>query len=241
MRETLEAEGFTLNIPFDLNDSIEVGGTRTFEVSFEATKEGEFRDSVGVGDDCFYQYKTLVQASVGTPIINVSDVDFGDRTVGVEGSYMIATVQNTGTTTLAITGYTGPTLGVYRTDLGDLNISETNPWIIGVQETAQFRVWFNPVAEQSYPDSIVFMSDASSIDSVCLITGIGIKPQLQVTGENWGPKRVHLPKYDTYTYQTFGYPYPSATGAIVLSNPGSKEVTINQIKLSKICVGVHLR
>ena len=231
MRENLAAEGFTLNIPFDLNDSIEVGGTRTFEVSFEATKEGEFRDSVGVGDDCFYQYKTLVQASVGTPIINVSDVDFGDRTVGVEGSYMIATVQNTGTTTLAITGYTGPTLGVYRTDLGDLNISATNPWIIGVQETAQFRVWFKPDAEQSYPDSIVFISDASSVDPVCLIKGRGIRPQLQVTGENWGPKRVHLPKYDTYTYQTFGYPYPSATGAIVLSNPGSKEVTINQINV----------
>ncbi len=232
MRNELESQGFSIVIPFDINVPMGIEESRTFLVKFKATKEGKFRDSVGVGDSCFYQYKSLVQASVGTPIIHVSDVDFGDRTVGVEGSYMIATVQNTGTTTLAITGYTGPTLGVYRTDLGDLNISATNPWIIGVQETAQFRVWFKPDAEKSYPDSIVFISDAGrEVDPVCEITGRGIRPQLQVTGENWGPKRVHLPKYDTYTYQTFGYPYPSATGAIVLSNPGSKEVTINQINV----------
>ena len=232
VRENLAAQGFTLDIPFDLSDSLGIGETRTFDVTFTAPREGEFRDSIGVGDDCFYQYKAIVRASVGTPIINVSDIDFGEKTVGEEWGPMIVTIKNSGTTSLAVTGYTGPTLGVYRTDLGDMNISASNPWIVGINQTVQFRVWFKPDAEISYPDSIVFESDAGRIeDPVCEIRGIGIKPQLQATGENWGQKRVHLAKYDTYTYQTFGYPYPSPTGAIVLNNPGTKEVLIHQINV----------
>ena len=232
MRENLADQGFTLDIPFDLNDSLEVGETRTFNVTFEGKKAGEYKDSIGTGDNCFYQYKAIVRASVGTPIINVSDIDFGQRTIGIEGTPMIATIQNTGSSSLAITGYTGPSLSVYRTDLGDLNISPDNPLIIDVNETVNFKVWFKPDAEQTYLDTIVFISDAGTvIDPLCLIRGVGIKPQLQATGENWGPKRAHLTKYDTYTYETFDYPYPSPTGAIVLSNPGTKSVSISQINV----------
>jgi len=232
VREKLADQGFTLNIPFDLSDSLDVGESRTFEVTFTAPREGEFRDSIGVGDDCFYQYKAIVRASVGTPIINVSDVDFGEKTVGEEWGPMIATIKNNGSTSLAITGYTGPTLGVYRTDLEDMNISADNPLIVGINQTVQFRIWFKPDAEQSYPDSIVFISDAGRVnDPVCMIQGVGIKAQLEATGENWGEKRAHLAKYDTYTYQTFGYPYPSPTGAIVLRNPGTKDVSILQINV----------
>jgi len=177
MRNELESQGFSIVIPFDINVPMGIEESRTFLVKFKATKEGKFRDSVGVGDSCFYQYKSLVQASVGTPIIHVSDVDFGDKTINTEGIPMTATIQNTETVSLAITGYTGPTINVYRTNLEDLSISETNPWIIGAEETATFKIWFKPDAEQSYPDSIVFISDAGSVvDPVCLISGKGVKP-----------------------------------------------------------------
>jgi hypothetical protein len=95
----------------------------------------------------------------------------------------------------------------------------------------QFQIWFQPDAVKSYPDSIVFISDAGyNIDPVCLIEGEGIEPQLEATGDDWGKRRAHLTKYDTYQYYKFT-PYPSPSGAIVLKNDGSKEVSINKINI----------
>ncbi len=228
-RESLASQGFKLSYNFDINQPLLPQDTRTFTITFTAPSEGEFKDSVGVGDTCFYQYKALVRASVGTPIIEVSDVDFGKRTVGVQTTPLIATITNNGTTSLAITGYTNNTLSVFTNDLP--TITPDNPLIIDKGGQYQFQVFFKPDAVKKYLDSIVFQSDAgTNIDNVCMIQGEGIEPQLQATGDDWGRRRAHLAKYDTYPYYKFT-PYPAPTGAIVLSNPGSKEVTINKIDI----------
>ena len=228
-RESLASQGFKLNYSFDINQPLLPQDTRTFTITFTAPSEGEFKDSVGVGDTCFYQYKALVRASVGTPIIEVSDVDFGKKTVGIQTTPLIATITNNGTTSLAITGYTNNTLSVFTNDLP--TITPENPLIIDKGGQYQFQVFFKPDAVKQYLDSIVFQSDAgTNIDNVCMIQGEGIQPQLQATGDDWGRRRAHLAKYDTYPYYKFT-PYPAPTGAIVLSNPGSKEVTINKIDI----------
>ena len=228
----LESQGFKLNIPDDfLTEPLQPGQSRSFSVTFTATKEGEFRDSIGVGDTCFYQFKSLIRASVGTPIINVSDVDFGKRTVGFKTNPMIATITNTGTTSLAITGYENNKLSVFTHDL-PTDISPTNPLIIDKGGSYQFNVWFEPNAVKVFEDEIVFISDAGTIrDNVCKIVGEGIEPMLEATGDNWGRKRVHLARYDDPTSIYKFTPYPSPNGAIQLRNDGSKEVSIIKINI----------
>jgi hypothetical protein len=207
-----------------------VGEKRNFTITFTAPYEGEFRDSIGVGDTCFYKYYALVRASVGTPIIEVSDVNFGKHTVGNKSNPLISTISNNGTTSLAITGFKTNTQSVYTHDL-PTDISPTNPLMIDKGGQYQFNIWFTPDAVKTYPDSIVFISDAGyNTDPVCFINGEGIEPQLEATGDDWGKKRAHLTKYDTYPYYTFA-PYPSPNGAIVLSNMGSKEVSLSKINI----------
>lgn len=228
-REKLQDQGFTIDIPFDVNQPLLPQETKTFTVTFTAPYEGEFKDSIGVGDTCFYQYKALVRASVGTPIIEVSDVDFGKKTVGVQTNPLIATITNNGTTSLAITGFKNNTLSVFTHNLPE--ITPENPLIVDKGGQYQFEVYFKPDAVQSYLDSIVFISDAGyNTDPVCMIRGEGIEPQLTATGDDWGRKRAHLAKYDNYQYYTFT-PYPAPTGAILLSNPGSKEVSLSKINI----------
>lgn len=226
----LESQGFKLNIPDDfLLEPLPPGQTRQFSATFTATKEGEFRDSIGVGDTCFYQFKTLIRASVGTPIINVTDVDFGKKTVGFKTSPMISTITNTGTTSLAITGYQTNKLSVFTHDLPE--ITPDNPLIIDKGGSYQFNVWFEPDAVKLYEDEIVFISDAKERDPICIITGEGIEPMLEATGDNWGRKRVHLTRYDDPTSIYKFTPYPSPNGAIELRNDGSKDVSISKINI----------
>lgn len=229
MKYQLESQGFSLDIPFDINQPLQPGEQRTFNVTFKATKEGEFRDSVGVGDTCFYQFKSLVQASVGTPIINVSDIDFGKRTVGFKTNPMIATITNTGTTSLAITGYVNNKLSVFTHDLPE--ITPDNPLIIDKGGSYQFNVWFEPDAVKIFEDEIVFISDAKERDPICKIVGEGIEPMLEANGDDWGPRRVHLARYDDPTSIYKFTPYPSPNGAIELKNDGSKEVSISKITI----------
>lgn len=234
---SLESQGFKLNIPDDfLTEPLPPGQTRSFSATFTATKEGEFRDSIGVGDTCFYQFKSLIRASVGTPIINVTDVDFKQRTVGFKTNPMIATITNTGTTSLEITGYINNKLSVYTHDLPE--ITKDNPLIIDKGGSYQFNVWFEPDAVKVFEDEIVFISDAgTNIDNVCEIIGEGIEPMLEATGDNWGRKRVHLTRYDDPTSIYKFTPYPSPNGAIELRNEGSKDVSISKINIVENTLG----
>jgi len=61
------------SLPFWLGpkDSVQI------RVWFDAVENGQFVDSIGVGDTCVFAYKTRVQASVGQPMIEVSDINFG--------------------------------------------------------------------------------------------------------------------------------------------------------------------
>lgn len=229
LRESLATQGFKLDYTFDISQPLMPQQTLPFTVTFTAPYEGEFRDSIGVGDTCFYKYKALVRASVGTPIIEVSDVHFGKNTVGIQTNPRISTITNNGTTSLAITGYKTNTLSVFTHNLPA--ITPSNPLIIDKGGQYQFEIYFQPDAVKTYQDSIVFISDAGyNIDPVALIDGEGIEPQLEATGDDWGRRRAHLVKYDTYPFYKFT-PYPAPTGAIVLKNEGSKEVSISQINI----------
>lgn len=229
LKEKLNSQGFELFYSFDINQPILPKDSRNFLITFQATTGGEFKDSIGVGDTCFFKYRTLIRANVGVPIINVSDIDFGKVTVGSSPPPRIATISNTGTTSITISSFKDMNLRNFSHNLPLVN--DENPIIIEKGGQFQFEVLFKPDSVKDYNDSIVFLSDAGrDFDPVCFLSGIGVEPQLEATSDDWGRKRVHLSKYDSYPYFNFS-PYPSPSGSLVLTNNGTKEVTLNNISI----------
>ncbi len=193
-------------------------------VWFDPVENGTFADSIGVGDTCVFAYKTRVQASVGQPIIEVSDINFGSVTVGNTVAREFA-IRNSGTTDLHIWGYTGPTNAiVYKaTTLPpvDINNRLANEIVVKPGQEVRYTVEFTPDAERDYPDQIIFFSDAAERDSICDLYGIGIKPGLESNSYNWGRKRI-----DRASHPAGPYPVPSGD-VIKLRNTGTQEVHIS--------------
>jgi len=204
-------------------------------VKFEATYEGEFWDSIGLGDTNGFSYKAYVHAYVGSPIINVTNIEFPNTKVG-KWSYGSFEVQNKGLVPLEIYGYKGPTitgvinkLKIYNAqEISDLDISYENPLRIPPGDYVTFNISFTPDKEGDYPDSIAFISntvkdnsynDNNPIDSVCNLLGKGVLSGLSVTGYDWGRRRIHRP--ETFPME----PYPAIDdgvqdSAIRLTNVG---------------------
>ncbi|TAL67716.1 MAG: hypothetical protein EPN82_13420, partial [Bacteroidetes bacterium] len=96
-----QINGITLPVMVPKNDSIK------FQVQFTANQNGEFKDSIGVGDTCVFGYKSLVKAEVGSAIIDVTYHDFGDVPVNQFANGTIQ-IRNLGSINLEIYSYTGP-------------------------------------------------------------------------------------------------------------------------------------
>lgn len=194
-----------------------------FLVWFDPMENGTFADSIGVGDTCVFAYKTRVQASVGQPMIEVSDINFGSVTVGNTVAREFA-IRNPGTTDLHIWGYSGPgNAVVYRsTNLPavDVNNRLSQEIVVKPGQEVRYIVEFTPDAERDYPDKIIFFSDATERDSICELYGIGIKPGLESNSYNWGRKRI-----DRASHPAGPYPVPSGD-VIKVRNTGTQEVHI---------------
>jgi hypothetical protein len=208
------------SLPFWLGpkDSVQI------RVWFDAVENGQFVDSIGVGDTCVFAYKTRVQASVGQPMIEVSDINFGSVTVGKTVSKEFA-IRNPGTTDLHIWGYVGPANAkVYRSPnlpATDVNNRMSQDIVVKPGQEVRYLVEFTPDAETDYPDAITFFSDASEWDSVCVLNGRGIRPGLESNSYNWGRKRIDRASHPAG-------PYAVSSGDVIkLVNTGTEEVHIS--------------
>ncbi|MFP4528330.1 MAG: choice-of-anchor D domain-containing protein [Candidatus Kapaibacterium sp.] len=202
---------------------LEPNGELPFKVEFEATKEGYFRDSVGVGDTCMFINKAFVEASVGSASMIVADHDFGDISVG-ETIPKKLMIQSTGDADLIITGYRGPTNSVFN-PIFPKNFTPDDPWVIEPGGYREFTVQFTPDAEIRYADTIFFESNADGTDEIAEIYGRGIQAQLAATSENWGRRRIDRPEFPAG-------PYPS-DNAIRLRNDGSEAITISNFAVEE--------
>ncbi len=211
-----ETNGTAISLPFTMSPKEE----KTFNVSFISDKSGDFRDHIGIGDDCVFGYPVEVLAKPGEPIILVeSDAIFGQMTVN-DNAERDFTVRNIGTAPLVVEGYTLPvnpefTIYYNGTKLDGTNgITKTNPLILQPNGPPRaFKVRFIPTAEKKYDDKMEFISDAgTNIDNVELMSGEGIKPGLLATGFDWKRRRI---KKDY-----------NEVAAITLRNTGTQAITI---------------
>ncbi|OGU17143.1 MAG: hypothetical protein A2X61_07910 [Ignavibacteria bacterium GWB2_35_12] len=216
-------EVFGLNLPYLLQplDSVPI------KVRFTATINGEFRDSVGVGDTCFFNFESLVKANVGSAIINVTYHDFGDVVVNHTANGQIE-IRNNGNIDLVITGYTVPRQPViFIPDI--VAISEPTPLVIKPNDVFTYEVTFIPPAEQRYTDSMFFISNTEKVnnpDSVGDLFGRGIKPGLAANSYDWGRRRI-----DRTAFPSGPYDPDNNYDVIKLENNGSSAVTIWDYKI----------
>ena len=240
-------QGFEINkSSIDLSGTLQPHEERTFEVTFDPSivGDGVWRDSIGVsividGTECYLKFLSEIKASIGTPEITVSDIEFPRTTVGKTTNPKTVIISNPGSTALTITGYSGPTFAdIYEEDLPD--VTPENPIVIQAGETRTYTVKFTPDAVKSYPDEIVFESDAIDIsdtekyDPVGKIGGEGMMPGLEANGYDWGRKRVNLDKYDSYPYRDkVVYEVEGDEKVITLSNNESEATTVISVTVEE--------
>lgn len=146
-------------------DSVEI------EVEFSSNVAGEFADSLGFKDDCGNFFFAALSAKVfGSPVIEVTDINFGTVTKGQKVTNFIK-VKNSATdpSVLLITDVKNP----YSNDFSIVdNIQPTLPIRIASGEEKEFYVSFTPNSIRTYSDSIVFYSNASALDNYALLRGV---------------------------------------------------------------------
>ncbi len=208
------------NLPFTLIK----GGAVKFKARFTPAESGSFTDSIGYGNDCRFLYVSHLEATVGSPVIEVTDVDFGDVTIGGTTSAN-AFITNTGVSELKLTGYKNPVNTDFEVTF-DKVFDSNNPLILLPGEKTRLSVKFSPGKISKYIDSVVILSDAVTRDNICLINARSIEPGLAATSYNWGRKRI----FRTY-YPAGPYPIANDNQSIILQNTGNTEIVINGIQV----------
>jgi hypothetical protein len=166
-----------------------------------------------------FQFGLAVNPS---PIINVTDTDFGDVTVGQRAKREIV-ISNTGSAELYITSFSGPFDSSFA-QTGLPTMSPVNPLKLMPNASYKFDVAFTPIEEKTYSDKIIFTNNARTIDSTALLLGRGVKAHLEAIGYDWGRRRIDLPDLCP------SGPYLNKE-AIHLINNDSKDITIYTIKI----------
>jgi hypothetical protein len=176
--------------PMSFPIQIESGDSLHFWVKFTATKEGKFWDSIGYGNSYQFNFQAYISASVGMPVIQVSDWNF-PATIVNNSAFGQFDIRNVGTVDLEIIGYEGLTQicsdnnkKIYKSsDLEERNISEANKLILTPQQVITMNLQFTPDDSISYPDEIRFLSNSIKrypngdlVDSVCGLSGKGVIP-----------------------------------------------------------------
>ncbi|MBZ0243326.1 MAG: choice-of-anchor D domain-containing protein, partial [Bacteroidales bacterium] len=212
---TMDIEG-GLTFPYSLPAQQEI----KINITFTASGDGNYRDLIHVWDDCENMLEAELKGRVGTPVILVNDHDYGKIRVGQKVAVTL-NIQNTGSSKLIVTGYTTPS-SVYEVDYGRA-ISAASPLVLDPGGQFPFKVYFTPSAEQSYPDQIVFESDAEVEDNIAVLNGTGIMPKLWTSSYKWEKLRIHRDAFPAGPYST--------TEAIKLLNDGTDEVTISEVQI----------
>ena len=209
--------GFTLIDPttsFTLDSVGTPGARKDVTIRFDATVAGRHFDSLGLEDECGFRWYSEVNATVGTPIIEVTDHDFGSWPITAPPSVDQIEIRNISTDggVLTVTGV--------AQDINDKvtftlpNGLPAFPFDLVAGEAKVLVVAFKPAAVQAYVDSIVFSHNAPANpanDSTGVLRGRGIQGSLIVTSVDWGRRRVQSGPFDS---------------TVTLTNVGTANVTL---------------
>jgi hypothetical protein len=216
--------GFSIinqNISFPI--TLDTNSVFKFDVLFTAIKEGTIVDSLGFEDSCGVMYKVHLEASVGSPVINVDDIYYGDVVIGRTDTKTFI-ITNAGVSDLTISDYKLPLSDEFNVDFGTV-ISSDKPLKLVPGQKHVVTVDFTPKTESTIIDSVVFYSDAQVKDATALFTARGVPPGLIASSFDWQRRRIDRKNFPSGPYQV-----EDSNKAITISNTGSRDITIKEVK-----------
>jgi hypothetical protein len=166
--------------PIQFNIVIPPMGEYPFKVSLTGITDGQYYDSLGLGEseNCYFGYWLPVKATVGVPIIEVGDHDFGKITINKSSPSTDIYIKNQGTIDLIISDYSTEGFGTSEEKIFESNLlgkidPETNKvMVIPPEGQIPFSVGFTPRAEKDYEARITFLSNAGTkTDNICILKG----------------------------------------------------------------------
>lgn len=168
----------------------------------------------------------------GNPIIVADDWNFGIFNIDIPTPYYknIRIENKSSTDDLIITGASRLTLPVFVAVLDLKNgtikstndISPQNPLILRANSYLEFMIYCKPTTTGLYRDSIVFTSNATSIDSVTYINVEGVKDSIIINDFDWGDHEVTTPKFPIRPKLGAN----ETDTALTFYNPRNNEITI---------------
>ncbi|MBM2816550.1 MAG: hypothetical protein HW421_3312 [Ignavibacteria bacterium] len=162
--------------------------TKSFMVKFTAYNEGNFHDSIRVGDTSSWMPIAFIRAKTGIPVIQVGnipnndcDADFGKNFVNKPNIKSVR-LYNKGSATLNIMSVSSLNKPCFA-----VKYKSKFPVQIPANGIYTFDVIFNPKSAGKFRDSIVFTSDAYSEDYVATICGEAVISDVEenITKDNY--------------------------------------------------------
>ncbi|MES2766995.1 MAG: choice-of-anchor D domain-containing protein [Bacteroidota bacterium] len=191
--------------------------TESFPIQFVSAVEGnDFKDSVIVEINGCTKIGAELLASVGEPVIEVTDIPFGVMPAGKSDTRSL-TVRNTGKVDLILSGVSGNKLPNEFTLSGNgWNITPASTITLVPGASQDLDVTFKSNVVGNYVDTVFFASNATKVKNYSVLTAATIQGNLGAVGYPWPRKRINK------TYND---------GFIVLRNFGNAPVTIRESKL----------
>jgi hypothetical protein len=195
-----------------------------FQVEFSSKSAGTYVDSIGVVNPCYLSYLARVEAAVGQPVIEVTDVDFGFLPINTP-SERYGIIFNKGISNLIITSIDSSNAQEFSLIL-DRPINPGNPLTIQPGGSYRFNIKALVTTKGDYNKYYTFSSNAVQMDSICFIYVHGINVELTAESYDFGRKRMNRTDFPIIPY-----PIANQYGGLVLENIGDKALTIDNYEI----------
>ena len=195
-----------------------------FKVEFSSSSAGTYVDSIGVVNNCYLSYLAKVEAAVGQPVIEVTDVDFGFLPINTPAT-RDAIIFNKGISDLIITSIDSSNVPEFSIIL-DRPVNQGSPLVIKPGGNYKFSVRCLAGTKGDFNKYYIFRSNAVQMDSICFVNVHGINVELTAESYDYGRKRMNRTDFPIIPY-----PINNQSGGLVLENIGDKIITIDNYEI----------
>lgn len=209
-------QGFSVNSDM-LPIEIAAMSSATVPITFHATAAGAFKDSIGIETECRFKYIAELEAWSGNPVIEVSDINFGDIEIGSHITKP-AFIKNSGNSDLVITGFSDLNDDALALQLNAV-ITKDKPLVLKPDAKHDFEVIINPNSVKNISTALVFFSNAKKIDSICQISARSIEKGIIAGSYTWGRQLINRNDFPTGPY----------SGEIVIKNKYPHSIKIKNV------------
>ena len=207
--------------------TLAAGANCSISLTFTPTATGSRTASVSVADNASGIPHTVTLSGTGAALapavsLSRSSIGFGNQVVNTTSAPQGATLTNTGTAPLTISGVTVG--GTNPADFAQTNTCPISPATLGAGANCSISASFTPTTSGSRTASVSIADDASGSPHTVALAGTGTAPAVSLSATSLS--------FGTQTINT-----SSGSQAVTLTNSGSAPLTISGISLGGVNPG----